>query len=115
MQVAKETSRPHPFKKPEEQRLPSTAGPRGVGRTHPARPPACPALRAPSARAPSRPARAQSAGARSGLLARAPAPLTRLAAAAPGGDAEGEEGWGAEVAGDSRASPRSRSPSFLLK
>ncbi|CAI9158899.1 unnamed protein product [Rangifer tarandus platyrhynchus] len=38
------------------------------------------------------PGRAQAAGARSGLPARAPAPLTRLATAAPGGNAKGAEG-----------------------
>lgn len=84
-QPSKETSRPHPFKGPLEQRLP---GPRGVGLAR--QPAARPARRA---SAPARPAGARTG--RGGALqprGPTPAPLTRLAAAAPGGDGTGREG-----------------------
>lgn len=74
------------FQEPKQRLLGSAGwGKRTLPAARPERP-------APGTRAPSQPGRAQAAGARSGLPARAPAPLTRLATAAPGGNAKGAEG-----------------------
>lgn len=104
-----ETSRPHPFAEPGERRL---TRPRWVGRAHPARRPPAPRAksRAPAHPPPAR-ARAQGAGARSGLPARAPAPLTRLAAAVTGGDATGR---GAGEPGSLGSRGGVASPTFAL-
>lgn len=102
----KETSRPHPFKGPREQRLP---GPRGVGLAQPP-PPAPPAPRPePAEPAHPRPARAHQA------RARAPPSRPHPGAAYPAGGgrprrgSRGAEGLGSRVAEDAEclASPTS--------
>lgn len=89
----KETSRPHPFKEPLEQRLP---GPRGVGLAQPPPPARRPE---PAHPAHPRPARARGAGERSALAAPA---RRRL----PGSRRRpGAEGWGAAGDAEGLAAP----------
>lgn len=97
-----ETSRPHPFKEPLEQRLP---GPRGVG---PAPPPPPAPRPEPAEPAHPRPARAQGAGARSALAAPSRRRLPGSRRPPPAGKRRGG-GLGSRVAEDAEclASPTS--------